>query len=103
MPVRSAITVSLVPESRGGPFVFWDDLPAACETAAKLGFDAIELFPPSATDVDRPLLRRMLDQNQLQLAAVGTGAGWVKHRLTLTSSDPNKREQATQFVREIID
>ena len=26
--IRSAVTVSLVPEARGGPFVFWDDLPA---------------------------------------------------------------------------
>src|SRR5688500_4197246 len=103
MPVRSAITVSLVREAYGGPFVFWDDLPAACATAAELGFDAIELFPPSAADVDRTLLKRLLDHHRLQLAAVGTGAGWVKHRLTLTSADPNKREQATQFIREIID
>jgi sugar phosphate isomerase/epimerase len=103
MPVRSAVTVSLVPEARGGPFVFWDNLPAACSTAAELGFDAIELFPPSAADVDRTLLRQLLDQHRLQLAAVGTGAGWVKHRLTLTSADSNKREQATQFVRQIID
>jgi hypothetical protein len=26
--IRSAVTVSLVPELRGGPFIFWDDLAA---------------------------------------------------------------------------
>jgi sugar phosphate isomerase/epimerase len=103
MPILSAVTVSLVPEARGGPFVFWDDLAGACATAAQLGFNAIELFPPSAAEVNAKDLRRLLDQYQLQLAAVGTGAGWVKHRLTLTSSNANTRDRAVSFVREIID
>ncbi len=42
--IRSAVTVSLVSEARGGPFVLWDDLPAACKLASELGFDAIELL-----------------------------------------------------------
>ena len=46
--IRSAITVSLVPEARGGPFVFWDGLAPACKRAAALGFDAVEIFPPGA-------------------------------------------------------
>ncbi len=36
--IRSAITVSLVAEARGGPFVFWDDLSAAFKRTAELGF-----------------------------------------------------------------
>ena len=35
--MKSAVTISLVPEARGGPFVFWDDLPAACRKAKELG------------------------------------------------------------------
>jgi len=101
--MKSAVTVSLVPEVRGGPFVFWDDLPAACAAAARLGFDAVEVFPPSADAVDRSLLRRLLSDNGLSLAAVGTGAGWVKHRLSLTSPDAANREKARAFVRSIID
>ncbi len=50
--MKSAVTVSLVPEARGGPFVFWDDLAAACKTAREIGYDAIELFAPSADAVD---------------------------------------------------
>jgi sugar phosphate isomerase/epimerase len=103
MPIRSAVTVSLVPEARGGPFVFWNDLATACESVAQLGFDAIELFPPSAAEVDAEELRRLLDRHRLQLAAVGTGAGWVKQRLTLTSSNTSTRKRAVSFVREIID
>lgn len=101
--IRSAVTVSLVPEARGGPFVFWDDLPAACFTAKQLGFDAVEIFPPAADAIDPPVVRKLLDDYGLNLAAVGTGAGWVKHRLHLCLPDAAKREQARTFIRSIID
>ncbi len=100
--MKCAVTVSLVPEVRGGPFVFWDDLRAACEAASRLGFHAVEVFPPSADAVDRALLRKLLADNGLSLAAVGTGAGWVKHRLSLTSPDAGNRDKARAFVRDII-
>src|SRR3954452_20302855 len=101
--IRSSVTVSLVPEVRGGPFVFWDDLPAACRKAKALGFDAIEIFPPDASTVDPAELRRLLDDTGLSLAAVGTGAGWVKMRLTLCHPDLVFRDTARMFVRSIID
>jgi len=101
--MKSAVTVSLVPESRGGPFVFWDDLAAACAKAAKLGFDAIELFPPGPDAVNSAELRALLDDHGLSLAAVGTGAGWVKHKLSLTSADESTRDKALDFVKRMID
>jgi sugar phosphate isomerase/epimerase len=101
--IRSSVTVSLVPEARGGPFVFWDDLPAACRKAHELGFDAIEVFPPSADALDAEQLRTLLADYQLSLAAVGTGAGWVKGRLHLTLPDAVSREKARAFIRSIID
>ncbi len=101
--IRAAITVSLVEEARGGPFVFWDDLAAACSKASQLGFHAVEIFAPSADAVDRERLRSLLAEHNLEVAAVGTGAGMVKQGLSLTDSDPGKREQAAEFVRSIIE
>jgi sugar phosphate isomerase/epimerase len=101
--IRSAVTVSLVPEVRGGPFVYWDDLPAACKKAKALGFDAIEIFPPGPDVIDPADLRKLLDDNDLALAAVGTGAGWVKYKMTLCHPDPSIRETARMYVRSIID
>ena len=43
----SAITISLVPEARGGPFVFWENLSESCAQAAALGFDGKSLIHPS--------------------------------------------------------
>ena len=99
----SAITISLVPEARGGPFVFWDDLAAGCAKAAELGFDAVEIFPRSAEELNAKEVRHLLAEHNLRLAAVGTGAGWVAHRLRLTDPDATVRRRAHQFVGAIID
>lgn len=99
--MRSAITVSLVSAARGGPFVFWDDLRSACDAAATLGFDAVEIYAPGPEAV--PNLAALLKEHRLSLAAVGTGAGWMMHRLLLTSPDADQRRRAIEFVRSIID
>ncbi len=101
--IKSAVTISLVPQARGGPFVFWDDLAAACGKAAALGFDAVELFMPDAVTVDRTTLAKLLADHQLRVAAVGTGAGWVIQKLSLTDADATRRAKAVDFVRAIID
>jgi len=101
--IKSAITVSLVEEARGGPFVFWDGIAAACECASELGFDAIEIFAPSADAVNNEELIALLEKHNLKVAAVGTGAGMVKHGLNLTDPDPEKREAARDFIRQMID
>lgn len=102
--MRSAVTVSLVEEARGGPFVYWHDLPAACRKAAALGFDAVEVFPPSAEALASANLGKLLPDHGLKLAAVGTGAGWLRGRLYLTNRlEPVRIAQAVQFIRGLID
>src|SRR6476661_1613721 len=101
--IESAVTISLVPEVRGGPFVFWDDLAAGCAQAAALGFDAVEVFPPSAEALDARQLRQLLAQHSLKLAAVGTGGGWVVHKLRLTDPDATIRRRAHDFIAAIVD
>jgi len=101
--MKSAVTISLVKEATGGPFVFWHDLAASMKAAAELGFDAVEIFPPDPSVVNNDEVADLLATHQLKLAAVGTGAGWVKHRLTLTNPDQDARQRAKDFIREVID
>lgn len=101
--MKSCVTVSLVEEARGGPFVLWDDIPTACGKAAQMGFDAIEIFPPSPDALTRIPLANLLQDHGLELAAVGTGAGWVKHRLSLADPDSKVRSKAIDFVKSIVD
>jgi len=100
--MKSAVTISLVPEARGGPFVFWDDLAAGFAAAARHGFDAVEIFPPDANAVKLSVARELMDRHHLKVAAVGTGAGWVKHKLRLTDPDPAVRQRAREFIFGII-
>jgi len=101
--MKSAVTICLVPEARQGPFVFHDGLQAGCRAAAELGFDAVEVFPESAAGVLPVELVRLLSSANLSLAAVGTGAGWVKHRWHLCHADAAVRSQAREFIGAIID
>jgi len=101
--MRSAVTISLAPQARGGPFVFWDDLEVGCAKAAALGFDAVEIFAPSADAVGVDTVGPLLERYGVKLAALGTGAGLLVHRLTLTSPDSGVRERAVEFVRALID
>jgi sugar phosphate isomerase/epimerase len=105
---QTAVTICLVPEARQGPFVFHttaagEGLADACRTAAELGFDAVEIFPASAEAFPVATLKPLLAEHGLGLAAVGTGAGWVKHKLHLCHADPGVRAAAQEFIAKIID
>lgn len=100
--MKSCVTISLVPEARGGPFVLWDDLPRACETAERLGFDAVEIFAPGPEAIHVAHLDQLLQKHRLKLAALGTGGGWVRHKLTLTSVSPEIRRRAVEFISRMI-
>ncbi len=101
--IRSAVTVCLVPEAHRGPFVFHGNLEAGCARAARAGFDAIEVFPPYADEIDARELRGWLREHRLELAALGTGAGWLLRKLSLTDPDAHVRMCARDFIGAMVD
>ncbi|MFM7243459.1 MAG: TIM barrel protein, partial [Planctomycetaceae bacterium] len=101
--MRSAVTICLVPEASRGPFVFHDGLESGCRAAAEQGFDGVEIFPTFAADVTAARIRPLLAAHGLALAAIGTGAGFVKHGLHLAHADPAVRTKAREFIAGIID
>ena len=100
--IKSCATIALVPEITSGPWIYWDDPDISIPKAAKLGFDAVELFTASADAVDPEQLEQLCEANKIEIAAVGTGAGKVLHGLTLTSPDENVRQKAIAFISDMI-
>ena len=101
--IKSAVTIALVPQIKTGPWIFWGNLEESMHKAAELGFDAIELFTESGDAISTEILKKLLDQYKLQLAAVGTGAGKVVHGLTLTDTNSAIRENAIAFIKEMME
>ncbi len=101
--VKSAITACLLPELKGAPFVLWDDLETSCRNAAELGFDAIEIFPADAESLVEIKAAEVVARHGLKVSGIGTGVGWVKHRVSLTSGDAGTRSAAMTFIKSIID
>jgi sugar phosphate isomerase/epimerase len=102
LSVKSSVTISLV-KSLKGAWIFQDDLSICIPKAKEIGFDAVEIFPSSADDIDTGLLQRLLDDNQINLSALASGAGKVLHNLTLTSPNKTIRTKAVDFIKRMID
>ncbi len=101
--MKSAITLCQVTEAAAGPFVFHDPLPDGFAKAKDLGYDAVELFLPGPHAVSIDDIKSLQAEHSLDIAAVGTGAGMVKHGLSLTDPDASKREEAIEFINAMID
>jgi sugar phosphate isomerase/epimerase len=67
-------------------------------SAKDLGFDAIEIFPPSPEYFQTIDAAKLAQQTGLEIAAVGTGAGWLKHKLSLADAEPQVRARAMEFL-----
>lgn len=100
--IKSSITFSAVPEAQGGPFVYWGSLEASMRSAKLLGFDAIEIFPPNPDYFQTVDAKSLAQQIGLEIAAVGTGAGWLKHKLSLADADPQVRTRAMEFLTSML-
>lgn len=101
--MKTAITLSQVPEALAGPFVLRSPLPEAFATASAIGFDAVELFLPGPDFVSVDEVKSLAAAHGLAIAAVGTGAGMLRYGLTITDADEDRRDAALNYVFEMID
>ncbi len=100
--MRTAITLCQVPEAAAGPFVFHEPLDQGFALAKETGFDDVELFLPGPNHVSVDEIKALAESHGLGIAAVGTGAGMVKHGLSLTDPSLDKRVAALDFIEQMI-
>ena len=100
--MRTAITISQVPEAAAGPFVFHAPLAESFALAKETGYDDVELFFPGPDHVSIQEIKDLSEKHGLGIAAVGTGAGMVKHGLSLTDPSLDKRVEALDFIEQMI-
>jgi sugar phosphate isomerase/epimerase len=105
--MKGAVTVCLVPEARQGPFVYHgaspeEALAAGLAGAAEFGLDGVEVFPTGGEQLASCRLAERLPGCGLRLAAVGSGAGWLRHRLTLTHAERGVRDDARDFILGLV-
>ena len=101
--MKTAITLSLLPSRPTMPFVLGPDLNEGFRVAAELGFDAVEIFPPTLESIDISTVNQLCRQHSLQVSTIGTGGGAVAQGLTLTDIDPEIRNRAGEYIRGIIE
>ncbi|MFK7850087.1 MAG: TIM barrel protein [Akkermansiaceae bacterium] len=100
--MRTAITLCQVSEAAAGPFVFHQPLEEGFSLAKQTGFDDVELFLPGPGAVSVDHIKSLSETHGLGIAAVGTGAGMVKHGLSLTDPSLDKRVAAIDFIEQMI-
>ena len=100
--MRTAITLCQVPEAAAGPFVFHEPLAQGFALAKEFGYDDVELFLPGPNHVTVDEIKTLANSHHLGIAAVGTGAGMVKHGLSLTDPSLDKRIAALDFIEQMI-
>jgi sugar phosphate isomerase/epimerase len=100
--MKTAVTLCRVPEMAGGPFVFHDELEFSFAKAAACGFDAVELFFAGPDEVPVESIRELCEKHALGVAAIGSGAGMVKHGLSLTDRSVEKRTRALDFILGMV-
>ena len=105
--MRLAITVCLAPEAARGPFVYHAHNSARLSECLveirALGYDAVEIFPGDPDELSKFGLAGRLAETGLRVAAVGSGAGALRHQLTLTDPNPATRERAEDYINRMID
>jgi len=83
--------------------VYSGDLRTSLRKLSALGYDGVELMVRRPDRLEGALIRQLLEENELELAGICTGALWGEEKLGLVNSDLTVSQAAMSRVRELID
>lgn len=85
------------------PLLYAGNLEKGIETAAKLGFDGLELSVRDPSDLDENHLARLMHENSLDLVVVATGQAYLEDGLSFADIDVERWSAAVTRVKAHID
>jgi sugar phosphate isomerase/epimerase len=83
--------------------VFRDRLEVSIEKASRMGYDAIELALAKASDADGAAIRRILDDNGMDISAVSTGRVFAEEKAWLTNPDEAESRRAVDILKGLVE
>jgi sugar phosphate isomerase/epimerase len=84
-------------------FVVYRGFETSIPRAAKLGFEGVELALKRADEINPSSLKRLLENNNLEISCISTGQVYADGGLMLTHESRSEREQAMGIFKELID
>ncbi len=101
MGMRLSITaVEEAPES--APFILRGSFRDSIRTAGRIGYDAIELHIADPSLLDAFAIGQELQNAGLHLSSIGTGLGYAREGISLTSPDEDVRQHAVARIKSHI-
>jgi sugar phosphate isomerase/epimerase len=100
--MKIAMTAALEASSRA-PILFRGKLEEAFATAARLGYDSLEIHLLNPRDIDQDSVNDLRVRHGLFIPTLGTGMAAGKEGLTFTDSDSAVRARAVERIFRHID
>lgn len=100
---KYGIVCGLEPMSDGKPVILRGDISSCADTAAKIGYDALELHIRNPKNYDGKHLKKVADDRGLSYCGIATGMEYIDNGLSLISDDKNIRRAAIDRLKEHVD
>ncbi len=84
-------------------FVVFRGIEESIRTAARLGYDGVELALMDKDQVSMERVERLIREYGLAIPVVSTGQVFAGHKLWLTDSDAARRQRAVEIFKGLVD
>ncbi|MCD6574076.1 sugar phosphate isomerase/epimerase [Candidatus Aerophobetes bacterium] len=99
MKIAGVISVE---ETKFGPILYKGGFEEGIRKLAEFGYDGVEISLRTPELIDKERLKKVLEENKISLAGIGTGQAALKDGLTFTDPDERIREKAIERIMEQI-
>lgn len=90
-------------ETKFGPVLYKGGFKEHIRKLANFGYEGVEISLRDPSTIDKEKLKKVLEEEKIELASVATGQAALKDNLTFTDSDEKIREKAIERIMQQIE